>query len=85
MKRLRFNLMVAALVLGLLAFARFGSHPVTVRFHPEVSEFRELAESLRIRNMVSAVYLGPRVLDTFLEALVVVLAVTGMAFVRQRP
>lgn len=74
----------ALLVLAVAGFARFGPLSVTVRFHEEVGEFADLARSLNIRNLVTAVYLGPRVLDTFLEALVVVLAVSGMAFVRER-
>jgi len=43
-----------------------------------------IAGQMGIQNMVTAVYLGPRVFDTFIEVMVVVLTVYGMKFVRER-
>lgn len=83
MKRLSFKILTAAVVGGLAVFARYVAPLPAVVFHVEVAEYVELAVDLNIRNMVTAVYLGPRVLDTLLEALVVVLAVQGMFFVRE--
>ncbi|MFA5479559.1 MAG: hypothetical protein WC002_08690 [Candidatus Muiribacteriota bacterium] len=34
--------------------------------------FLELCKTININNMVTSVYLGPRIFDTFLEALVVI-------------
>lgn len=48
----------------------------------EAETVRETAQAYGIRNMVSAVYLGPRAADTFLEVLVVVLTVFGIKAVR---
>jgi multisubunit Na+/H+ antiporter MnhB subunit len=42
-----------------------------------------MATQMGIQNMVTAVYLGPRVFDTFIEVMVVVLTVYGMKFVRE--
>ena len=47
-------------------------------------EVHSTAEAFGIRNMVTVVYLGPRVMDTFLEVMVVVLTVFGVKAVRGR-
>lgn len=56
--------------------------------HPE-TQVREVSTSwvhiatqMGIQNMVTAVYLGPRIFDTFIEVMVVVLTVYGMKYVR---
>ena len=78
--------MLAALLLAaLLAVALQGLFPLTLEFHEEVEEFAAMARSLHVRNMVAAIYLGPRIADTFLEVMVVVLAVAGMRFIREAP
>ena len=48
-----------------------------------IADYSVIAQSMNIRNMVSAIYLGPRLGDTLLEVMVVVLAVYGMKFVRE--
>lgn len=48
-----------------------------------IADFTELTQRMNIGNMVSAIYLGPRLGDTLLEVMVVVLAVYGMKFVRE--
>jgi multisubunit Na+/H+ antiporter MnhB subunit len=57
--------------------------------HPEIqarevdTSWVRIAGQMGIQNMVTAVYLGPRVLDTFIEVMVVVLTVFGMKFLRE--
>ncbi len=48
-----------------------------------IADFVDITQTMNIRNMVSAIYLGPRLGDTLLEVMVVVLAVYGMKFVRE--
>lgn len=47
-----------------------------------VETYRLIAEELNLRNMVTAVYLGPRLFDTFLEIFVVVMSVMGIRYLR---
>ena len=42
-----------------------------------------VAQELGINNLVSAVYLGPRIIDTLVEVMVVVLTVFGMKYIRE--
>ena len=42
-----------------------------------------MAGEMGIQNMVTAVYLGPRIFDTLIEVMVVVLTVYGMKYVRE--
>lgn len=42
-----------------------------------------ITEQMGIQNMVTAVYLGPRMMDTFIEVMVVVLTVYGMKYLRE--
>ena len=44
----------------------------------------QIADAMGIQNMVTAVYLGPRIFDTFVEVMVVVLTVYGMKYIRER-
>lgn len=73
----------AGLVLFVLGFAFWGPAGITVVFHEEVLDFADMARRLNIRNLVSTIYLGPRLFDTFLEVMVVVLAVFGMKIIRE--
>jgi multisubunit Na+/H+ antiporter MnhB subunit len=57
---------------------------VEMVFHTEVIDFATMTETMNIRNIVTAVYLGPRLFDTFLEILVVVMTVFGMRFIREK-
>lgn len=42
----------------------------------------ETAEYMNIKNLVTTVYLGPRIFDTFLEVMVVILTVFGVKKLR---
>ena len=73
------------IILALCAAAIFLLLP-----YPE-SQIREVGASwvriagqMGIQNMVTAVYLGPRVFDTFIEVMVVVLTVYGIKYVREK-
>ena len=83
MNRILFKIATAALALFILGFALLGPAGITVVFHEEVEDFAEMAKWLNIRNLVSTIYLGPRLFDTFLEVMVVVLAVFGMKYIRE--
>ena len=43
-----------------------------------------IAGQMGIQNMVTSVYLGPRVFDTLIEVMVVILTVCGMKHLRGR-
>lgn len=73
----------AALLAGLIAFALWGAEAPAVVSHATAGGVAEIAARLNIRNLVSAIYLGPRAADTFLEVMVVTLAVIGMKFARE--
>lgn len=75
----------AALLVALAAYSGLALRSLDTIFHEEVAEFEDLARRMNIRNLVSTIYLGPRILDTFLEVMVVVLAVFGMNVVREEP
>lgn len=74
----------AALCAGAAAFALWGAPAPEVVEHATAAGAADIAARLNIRNLVSAIYLGPRVVDTFLEVMVVTLAVIGMKFVGER-
>jgi multisubunit Na+/H+ antiporter MnhB subunit len=57
---------------------------VELIFHTEVIDFAAMTEVMNIRNIVTAIYLGPRLFDTFLEVIVVVLTVFGIRFIRDK-
>lgn len=72
---------VPLLFLGTLAF--FIKAPIFRRGGYMIETYIETAENLNIRNLVSAIYLGPRLLDTISEVLLVVATVFGMIFIRK--
>ena len=57
---------------------------VELVFHTEIIDFAEMTRIMNIRNIVTAIYLGPRLFDTFLEVIVVVMTVFGMKFIRDK-
>jgi len=57
---------------------------VELIFHSEVIDFAEMTRIMNIKNIVTAIYLGPRLFDTFLEVMVVVMTVLGMKFIRDK-
>ncbi len=73
----------ALFIIGLGSTVLFIDTPVFFRSEFQINRYIELARSLNIRNMVSAIYLGPRLLDTIIEVLVVVATVFGMFFIRR--
>ncbi len=77
MRRVALRLAAAsAVAVGVWGAARA---PIpTSRPTPTTEVARELAVTLNVRNLVAAIYLGPRMLDTFLEVTVIVLAAVGM-------
>ncbi len=48
-----------------------------------IEKIIELAEMMNIKNLVTVVYLGPRIFDTMLEVLVVVLTVIGIKSIKE--
>ncbi len=72
-------LLIAVSVIVILLF--MPAYTPTVH-HGEMDVIRMTASEYSIRNMVSVVYLGPRVIDTFLEVMVVILTVLGIKVVR---
>ncbi|MGM0461740.1 MAG: hypothetical protein ACQEQ4_04890 [Fibrobacterota bacterium] len=47
-----------------------------------VQDFARLTRQLHIQNLVTTVYLGPRLMDTFLEVMVVIMTVMGVKSLR---
>ena len=77
--------LLSIIILLLCATAIFRLLPYPELHTREVSEtWVRIAAHMGIQNMVTAVYLGPRVFDTFIEVMVVVLTVYGMKFVREK-
>lgn len=78
----KFNLFVG-IVLAIIFVAIFiYLRDIDLVFHEEVLDFESIARNMNIRNMVTTIYLGPRILDTVLEVMVVFLTVLGMKFIR---
>ena len=76
---------IASIILLLLCTAAvFLILPAPELYIREVGDsWVRVAGKMGIQNMVTAVYLGPRVFDTFIEVMVVVLTVYGMKFMRE--
>lgn len=73
----------AVVLLGLGASVFFVGEPVFFRAEAQIDRYIKIAEQLNIKNVVSAIYLGPRLADTLIEVLVVVATVFGMIFIRK--
>jgi len=81
MKRIQIVSLILLLLCGTTILFLFPQPENQVR---EVGDsWVRIAQQMGIQNMVTAVYLGPRVFDTFIEVMVVVLTVYGMKFVRE--
>ena len=50
-------------------------------FHAEIPDIITIAREMNINNLVTVIYLGPRVFDTMLEVMVVLLTVYGIKYV----
>lgn len=75
---LGFQALTACTLAALGVAVLFLTPPLQLVFHEEVESFRLLTREFGIRNMVTTVYLGPRMIDTVLEVFVVLLAVFGL-------
>ncbi|MCX7819563.1 MAG: hypothetical protein N2652_10235 [Kiritimatiellae bacterium] len=74
----RTRTITAALVVGLALLAWRAAPPDVAPPAHATAEVAALARRWNIRNLVTAIYLGPRAADTFLEVMVVTLAVVGL-------
>ncbi len=82
MKRIQVSSMILLLLCGAAIFLVLPPPENLVR---EVdASWVRIAGQMGVQNMVTAVYLGPRIVDTFIEVMVVVLTVCGMKFLRER-
>lgn len=82
MKTIQIGSFVALLLCGIALFILLPQPTIQVR---EIGEsWVRIAGAMGIQNMVTAVYLGPRIFDTFIEVMVVVLTVYGMKFISER-
>lgn len=77
------RILPAVLLAGLGSLIFFLEEPVFFRTEKQIERYIEIARNLNIRNVVSAIYLGPRLIDTVIEVLLVVATVFGMLFIRR--
>jgi multisubunit Na+/H+ antiporter MnhB subunit len=85
MPRMRARALAALFIAGLGAYLWARGAAWTVVVHEEPAHFIDMARAAGIRNLVTLVYLGPRIADTVLEVMVVVFAVCGMKYVAEAP
>ena len=78
------KVLVAIFLLAILGYLLFSLQMIDFIFHQEVDDYEAIANDMNINNMVTAIYLGPRIFDTFLEVMVVLLTVFGMKFIRNK-
>lgn len=76
------NIMVVLLLIWALFLIRNYTFYAGIERGEMVEELAAVAEQVRITNVVTLVYLGPRIFDTFLEVIVVVLTVFGIKSLR---
>lgn len=80
----RTRILVGFFLTVIFVYFFFYLRMVEMVFHTEVIDFAEMTGVMNIRNIVTAIYLGPRLFDTFLEVIVVVMTVFGMRFIREK-
>ncbi len=83
MRPILLKISCVALLAGALTFVGFVAKIPDAIPHTTAESVAVIAHQLNIRNLVSAIYLGPRVVDTFLEVMVVIFAVIGMKYARE--
>ena len=79
--------LAAGLALSALSWAPAGRDAGTPAPDPNrigTSGAERMAREMNARNLVSVIYLGPRLADTIVEAAVMVLCAAGIAFIRER-
>jgi multisubunit Na+/H+ antiporter MnhB subunit len=84
-KKIMHSLRHSVLVLLLIAAAVLLSTQtvyIGVERSRMVQDFARLTRQLHIQNLVTTVYLGPRLMDTFLEVMVVIMTVIGVKSLR---
>ncbi len=79
MRKKIFNITVFIFLCIMFAYFRMSIDPSQF-VKADSGDYIELARSINIKNMVTAVYLGPRLFDTFIEALVVVATAFSMRY-----
>jgi len=84
MKNKRFRVLVAIMLGLIFIYISLYLARIELVFHEEMPEIEVIARQLNMRNMVTTVLLGPRIFDTFLEVMVVILSVFGMKFIRAK-
>lgn len=71
-------------MLAILVYLYLNLSEIDVVYHTEIEDFEIMTRQMNVKNMVTAIYLGPRIFDTFLEVMVVILTVFGMKFIRSK-
>jgi multisubunit Na+/H+ antiporter MnhB subunit len=80
-----FKGLVALCIALFAAYLALRGAPWTVVVRGETAGWAEIARTAGIRNLVTLIYLGPRMVDTVFEVMVVVLAVVGMRHITEEP
>lgn len=75
---------VALFLIAISIYLFYYLRVVEFVFHTELIDFEEMTLKMNVKNIVTTIYLGPRIFDTFLEVMVVILTVFGMKFIRGR-
>ncbi len=80
----RKRIFVAFFLVAILIYLYISLGSFKPVYHSEVADFEIMTAQMNVKNMVTAIYLGPRIFDTFLEVMVVILTVFGMKFIRSK-
>lgn len=80
----RTKTVVAVFLIAITAYIFYYLRLIELVFHTEVIDFAAMTRTMNAKNIVTAIYLGPRIFDTFLEVMVVILTVFGMKFIRNK-
>lgn len=78
------RIFIAIFMLAILVYLYLNLSEIDVVYHTEIEDFEIMTRQMNVKNMVTAIYLGPRIFDTFLEVMVVILTVFGMKFIRSK-
>jgi len=79
-----FKIIVAVFLIAVSAYLFYYLQFVELVFYTELIDFEEMTRHMNVQNIVTAIYLGPRIFDTFMEVMVVILTVFGMKFIRSK-
>ncbi|MFW5800897.1 MAG: hypothetical protein ACOCVC_02590 [Spirochaeta sp.] len=81
MNKSLFNLITMLILCIGGTYAVLYLNDIELLFHAEIPDIVSIAADLQIRNLVTVIYLGPRVFDTLLEVMVVLLTVYGIKYI----